>query len=470
MFLGREIELSGLADAVAKPGGRAKVIVLTGRRRVGKSTLIEQFSSAQKKLSFYQVTGKAPQKENRKINELKHLSYQIQSTFDVPRPVLYEWDDALYAMASYVKGGNCILMIDEMNWFGKTHDDMPGSLFTLWELKLKGIKGLTLILTGSLAGWIQQYIIENAGWYGRISWQHTLQPLPLKDALAIIPKAIRTRLSNHEKMRFILTAGGVPAYLEQFDFHQPFDLNIQRLAFSQEGYFYNEFDILMTDLFRSKAQRIEDILLFLNTKIRTANDISQHLKMNKPNGYLYETLEMMEKSAFIASVKKWDLKKGKRIDRDPYYFICDPYLRFYLKAVLPQKDQIAKNIGKIPSNIDSLLGFQFEHIVRQNINVVFAALRISASDVTYYAPYNNSGVQIDLLIETNRSFYLVELKYYAGLVPGRVITDIKQKLDRFGLSHNKSVKTAIMHVNGAEDAVINSEYVDFCENIFDHLV
>ncbi|MFT4924539.1 MAG: AAA+ ATPase superfamily predicted ATPase [Phenylobacterium sp.] len=469
MFVGREGELSGLSDAVSKPGGRAKVIVLTGRRRVGKSTLIEQFSTSQKKLSFYKVTGKAPQKENRKANELKHLSYQIMSTFDVPRPVLQEWEDALYAIASYVKGGNCILMIDEVNWFGKTHDDMPGALFTLWELKLKHIKGLTLVLTGSLAGWIQKYIIEDAGWYGRISWQHTLQPLGLIDALAMMPKAVGKRLSNHEKMRFILTSGGVPAYLEQFDFHLPFDFNIQKLAFSEEGYFYNEFDILMNDLFRSKAERIEEILYFLNVKRRTANEISRHLKMNKPNGYLYETLEMMEKSAFIAAEKKWDLKKGKRIERDSFYTICDPYLRFYLKAVLPQKDRIAKKIGKIPNNIDSLLGFQFEHVVRQNIKLVFSALRISASEVIYYAPYNDSGIQIDLLIETTRSFYMVELKYYADLVPQRVIAEMKQKLDRFGLSHNKSVKTAIMHVNGAEDGVINSEYVDFCENIFDHL-
>ncbi len=363
MFVGRQRELSALSEAISKPGTRAKVIVLTGRRRVGKSTLIEQFSSSQKKLSFYKVTGKAPQKENRKIDELKHLSYQIMSTFEVPRPVLHEWEDGLYAIASYVKGGNCILMIDEVNWFGKTHDDMPGALFTLWELKLKHIKGFTLILTGSLAGWIQKYIIEDAGWYGRISWQHNLQPLPLTDALAIIPKTVSKRLSNHEKMRFILTSGGVPAYLEQFDFHRTFDANIQKLAFSEQGYFYNEFDILMKDLFRSKAERIEDILGFLNAKRRTANEISQHLKMDKPNGYLYDTLEMMEKSAFIAAVKKWDLKKGKRSDREPFYFICDPYLRFYLKAVLPQKDQIVKNIGKTPNNIDSLLGFQFEHII-----------------------------------------------------------------------------------------------------------
>ncbi len=122
-----------------------------------------------------------------------------------------------------------------------------------------------------------------------------------------------------------------------------------------------------------------------------------------------------------------------------------------------------------PLNIGLLRETEICCIIRQNSELIFSVLRISATDVIYYAPYNDSGVQIDLLIETTRSFYLVELKYYADLVPGRVIAEIKQKLDRFGLSHNKSVKTAIVHVNGAEDIVINSEYVDFCENIFDHL-
>ncbi len=469
MFVGRNSELKSLKSAVAKPGGKATVIVLTGRRRVGKSTLIEHFAEKQKSLSFFKITGTPPKKVNRTKVELSALATQIATTFQAPKPVLHDWNDAIFALKNYLQQGDCLFLIDEVNWFAKTHDDPSGTLFTLWETHLKHVKGLTLIMTGSLAGWIQQNILENTGWYGRISWQHILNPLPLTDTLKFIPAARRQRLSNHEIMSYALVAGGIPFYWERFDFTQSFAHNIQRLAFTSDGYFYSEFPTLMKDLFRSKAERVETILRFLSSQRRSATEIALHLGLDKPNGYLYQTLEMMEKSAFISTTYPWDLKTGKRSDYDPCYYISDPYIRFYFKAIEPQLRQIARGNGRAPANLDSLLGLQFEHVMRNNIDIVFRALRINASDVLDYDRYLGQELEVDLLIETRRSFYLVEMKYFARKVPAKIAKDIRQKLERFGLPRNKSVRSAILHVNGVAESLESNEYIDICECVMDHL-
>lgn len=151
MFIGRKKELKQLSEWTVKK--QAKVIVFTGRRRVGKSALIKYFGEHQKK-PYDELIGQPPGKNNRQSVELANISQQISDTFNTHRPMLTDWEQALSVIAQCVEGGNCILMIDEINWFGKTALNMSESLFTLWESKLKMLPSFTLILTGSLAGWI----------------------------------------------------------------------------------------------------------------------------------------------------------------------------------------------------------------------------------------------------------------------------------------------------------------------------
>ena len=85
------------------------------------------------------------------------------------------------------------------------------------------------------------------------------------------------------------------------------------------------------------------------------------------------------------------------------------------------------------------------------------------------APYKNKGMQIDLLIETRRYFYIVEMKFHLNPLTLDVVKSMKQKVKRFICPPNKSVRTAIINVNGAVEKVNNSDYIDICVNISDHL-
>ncbi len=177
----------------------------------------------------------------------------------------------------------------------------------------------------------------------------------------------------------------------------------------------------------------------------------------------------MEQSAFIRPIKPWDLDSGSFEGKDAEYYISDPYLRFYYKGILPQDEAIKLGAAKLPENLVSLLGYQFEYVLRENLDLVYKALSINNEDVLMAAPYQNKGMQIDLLIETRRYFYIVEMKFHLNPLTSDVVKSMKQKVERFICPPNKSVRTAIINVNGAVEKVKNSDYIDICVNISDYL-
>ena len=120
-------------------------------------------------------------------------------------------------------------------------------------------------------------------------------------------------------------------------------------------------------------------------------------------------------------------------------------------------------------NLNSLLGYQFEYVMRENLSLVYRALSLNSEEILRPAPYQIKGLQIDLLIETRRYFYIVELKFHLNPLGMDVMRSMKQKVDRFPCPANKSVRTAIIHINGAEEKVKNHEYIDIYANICDFL-
>lgn len=306
--------------------------MLTGRRRVGKSSLIKYFGQNHKK-PYYELIGQPPGKNNRQSAELANISQQIADTFNTHRPMLNDWEQALNVIAECVKGGNCILVIDEINWFGKTALNISESLFTLWESKLKMLPSFTLILTGSLTGWIDDNFSKSTAWYGRVIWQPILHPLSLSEALSFIPLAKRKIMTPWEKLSYLMVAGGIPQYLEVIDYSKTIEDNLLDLAYSPSGYLFNEYSQLMAELFRAKKTKIHKILDSLGDKNCSADEIAKGQLLSKANGDLYADLIMMEKSFFIDVEEQWDITSNKVSSRNKKYYLSDPYLRFYHKAI-----------------------------------------------------------------------------------------------------------------------------------------
>ena len=124
VFIGRRQELADLDATAALPG--AKLIVIKGRRRVGKSRLAREFGKHHAGMSLYYLTGLPPTDPPSAQSERHNFASQLARAFKIPKPNADHWNELLWHLADRVKGGNAILILDELNWMGRSDSQFSG--------------------------------------------------------------------------------------------------------------------------------------------------------------------------------------------------------------------------------------------------------------------------------------------------------------------------------------------------------
>ena len=148
-FIGREQELALLDDISRKKS--ASLVVIKGRRRIGKSRLIEEFA---KNSTFYSFTGLPPTKQTTIQSQHDAFAKQIAKAFDEIPPATQDWWDLLWWLAEKTKKGKVIILLDEISWMGSKDPDFLGKLKTVWDTYFKKNPHLMLVLCGSVSSWI----------------------------------------------------------------------------------------------------------------------------------------------------------------------------------------------------------------------------------------------------------------------------------------------------------------------------
>lgn len=231
---------------------------MKGRRRVGNSRLVDEFGRRHPEMSFHRLTG-LPPPELSKAAELQQAAGQVSQAFKIPRLKVEDWDELLGCLADQLADGHAMLVLDEINWLGRSDPLFSTRLWALWETKLSHIENFLLILCGSLAGWIDDTFTSNTGYLGRISLNMTLDELPIRDALKLWGTR-RSRLSLQEQLQLLLVTAGVPGYLQHIDPRQSAEHNIKDLCFSSNGLLFLEYDPLLNDLFQQSNPIVREIL------------------------------------------------------------------------------------------------------------------------------------------------------------------------------------------------------------------
>jgi uncharacterized protein len=460
-FIGRTQELADLEATARLPG--AKFIVIKGRRRVGKSRLAREFGQRHPNMALYYLTGLPPSEPTSAQVERDNFASQWARVFKAPKPKADAWEDLLWHLADRLRGGNAILILDEINWMGPSDPHFTSKLWGLWEAELSGLSNFILILSGSLAGWIDNEFSSNTGYLGRISWNMTLDELPVRDALQFFG-ARRSRLSMHEQLKLLLVTGGIPRYLEEIDPKQTAEDNIKRLCFSQGGLLFNEYDQLMNDLFQRKNRSYREILEALADHPLTIDELHQSLGKRK-SGVISDYVEDLEKSGFLMRHHTWNPRTGQPSNRYKVRII-DNYVRFYLKAIRPAADRIKSGLNTLPANLHGVLGLQFENLVLKNKRLMLGELGVQPEEIVREGPYyqnqttKHAGCQIDWLIQTRYSLYVVEIKFSRSQLTIAIVEEVKQKIHALVTPKNLSVRPVLVHVNGVADAVEDADYFD----------
>jgi hypothetical protein len=458
MFFGREEEIEQLDDFFKRP--TAALAVVCGRRRIGKSTLIEHAAS---RYPFYEFYGLSPREGITNQDQLKHFSRTLSKHFSIPLVQFSDWQEALDMLATLTKKGECILFLDEISWMGSKDKDFPGKLKGVWDTQFKKNPKLKLILCGSVSSWIQENILQSKGFLGRVSLTINLEELPLKQANRFWSNT--PFISAYEKCKILCVTGGVPRYLEEINPKVDAEKNIKRLAFTAGGLLVDEFDKIFSDLFGKQAQDYQTLVRTVVHQPHSAEEIA-HLLEIEMSGHLSHKLAVLKECGFLERDYVWQAKR-RQVKRSKYR-LKDNYLRFYLKYIEPKKNLIDKQlyseveIENLP-DWASIMGLQFENLVLNNLKQIIKILEISPESLLSASPYfqhatkSSAGCQVDLLIQTKYTTYLCEVKF-SKTIGVEIIPEILQKIAHLKIPKTVSLRPVLIYQGQLSKQLIKENF------------
>jgi len=457
-FVGRRKELEGLKGLLHKSS--ASLAVIRGRRRIGKSRLAEEFAKTFTK--SYILSGIPPVEGMNAAMQREEFLRQLHE-YKLPIYRSEDWGDLFFDLAQATAKGRILIVLDEITWMGSKDPTFLPKLKTAWDRHFKKNDKLVMIVSGSNSAWIQRNILSNTGFYGRVSLRILLEELPLPDCNRFWDDW-PGKVDTYEKFKVLSVTGGIPRYLEELRPDITAEGNLQRLCFEPEGLLFREFDQIFHDLFFNRGSFYKVIIQTLMDRHLSVIEIASKLDRSQ-GGDLSEALDELMQAGFLARDYSWTLATAKK-SKISRYRIRDNYLRFYLKYILPNKEQIeAGKVRKLPHGWFSILGLQFENLVVNNGSALHRILELPSDEVVFAGPYlqtartRRKGCQIDYLIQTRfHCLYLCEVKFKQGLIGTEVIEEVKAKMEALQLPRGFSCRPVLIHVNGVDVTVLDSGF------------
>jgi AAA+ ATPase superfamily predicted ATPase len=463
-FVGRKEELRDLNLLLKKK--TSSLVVIKGRRRIGKSRLIQEFGA---KYEFYQFTGLAPTKNSTIQSQLNEFSRQISIQTSLPELIADDWSKLFLLLATKIRHGRVVVLFDEISWMGSKDPDFLGKLKNAWDMYFKQNPELILILCGSVSAWIEKNILSSTGFMGRISLSLNLKELYLQECNQFLVE-LGSKASPYDKLKLLSITGGIPRYIEEIQASLTAEENIKRLCFTPKGILFREFNDIFSDLFSTRSEVYKTIVAALTEGNAEYNDICQALDVSK-SGYLSEHLDNLIQSGFISRDYTWNLKTGSEA-RLSHYRLSDNYLRFYLKYIENNRSKIeqghfnSRSLSNLPG-WEPIIGLQFENLVLNNRKLIWEKLSIYPEEIISDNPFfqrktaRTPGCQIDYLIHTRfNNLYVCEVKFSKHKVGLDILSEVQQKIDKLKRPKGFSCRPVLIHVNGVTDEVLASNFFD----------
>jgi len=403
---------------------RAEFLILYGRRRIGKTFLIENFFG-KKPCHFFHVTGV---QHGRLAEQLNAFSESVGEAFYNGASIApaTTWLDAFKELSKAIentpKDKQSVLFLDEFPWLCTKRSRLIQALDYYWNRFWKNDPRIKLVVCGSSASWIIRKIIHHkGGLHNRNTRTLLLRPFSLGETKLFFDTSGIT-LTHEQIVQIYMFCGGVPYYLNYIRKGKSAAQMIDRLCFQENGILYGEFDKLFDSLF-DDAQVYKELIRIIAAQregVSRAYIKSKNGFLAK-GGTLTDRLKDLEDAAFIQSFTPLGHKR-----QGIYYRVVDEYCYFYLKWIEAAKKTLItreKNSRYWSSRTQSpayygWMGYVFEAICYKQIREVRQALDIGAGAVVgvwRYSPRpesDESGAQIDLIFDRDDGVTtLCEIKY-----------------------------------------------------------
>lgn len=446
-FVDRELEMETLQNEYERDG--SALVVLYGRRRVGKTTLISEFIKDKKALFF--LASEEAEAQNR--NAFKEKAAEFIDSDLLRSADIKNWDVLFKAIMDTPFESKPVIVLDEFQYLGKANPAFPSIFQRIWEEILKD-KSVMVILCGSLISMMEsQTLAYGSPLYGRRTAQIRLKQIPFGYYHEFFPNK-----SRKELIEMYAVTGGVPKYIELFSESKDIYSAIQKCVLNRSGYLYDEPHFLLQQEVSEVGSYFSIIKAIAagNSKLSAISSILE-IKSTSLTKYLKTLidLDILEREVPITEENPEKSKKG-------LYKIKDNYLRFWFAFVYPNMSFIESGHSRIVMNkirnslVKNHIAFVYEDVCKErmwDLNGEGAW----PFNFTKIGRYWDSKDEIDIvaLDPEGKNLILGECKYWTEPVGVSVLRDLEAKTDSVAWERdNRKVWYVLFSASGFTDELI----------------
>ena len=357
-FIGRTADLAFLEKCYARPS--AQLVFLYGRRRVGKTECLRQFSR-EKPCVWYSCTKETDALQlrgfSRRLLEFSPGLSRYMDSFPT-------WRDAFGAIPDLEMGEKKLVIIDEFPYAALGNAALPSILQNVWDETLSH-ENVMIVLCGSSVGFMEDELLsEKNPLYGRATGVWKMEPMEFSEAVGFFPS-----MSPQEQLEAYGILGGIPHYLRQFDPGSSIGENVCENVLSRGCALYTEADFLLRQELREPAV-YNAVLGAVAAGETSLNGIAQRslLDTRTANTYLkrLQELRIVTREFSVGAGGQERSKQGRGLWR-----ISDNFIAFWYAAAQPWISELdAGGVDMvwermIAPRLNALLSHAFEDVCLQ---------------------------------------------------------------------------------------------------------
>jgi len=456
-IIGRKEEIKRLERLLKS--SKSEFLAIYGRRRVGKSYLVEE---VYKEKILFRAIGSYIKDKDEKSYKQTQLDHFYESLLDsgmpddAPRPT--NWREAFRLLRKHLEGVNAkrkVIFLDELPWLaGSQSSEMITELGYFWNSWADRQRNIVLVVCGSATSWMLDNVIRDyGGLHGRLTATIRLLPFTLKECKMYF-KNHGFHLSRYEIAVAYMTFGGIPYYLDRIDNEKTLSENIDD-SFFNDSRIHQEFRDVYTGLYAT-SERYVDVVKALGTRFygMTRRELAKAIGI-ECGGTFTKILDNLHESGITREYPRYGKERVETV-----YQLKDFFSLFYLHFIHGKGSDAGqwRTMQRTPS-FYAWAGNTFELLCIEHLAQIKDTLRIATINRNYcwngIAP-NGSAAQIDLVLEWKgeRTDYICEMKFseHEFTIDKQYEKELENKISAFlnSKQHTKthSIQLVMVTTNG----------------------
>jgi len=424
MFVGREAELYKLGELYE--GNQFQFVALYGRRRVGKTSLIREFSAGKKAVYF--LAREADGAIN--LHRFSSDVYSVTSEEQAGNSSFTDWEKAFEYIGKISEAERIILAIDEYPYLAAGYQPISSILQANIDLNFKNGK-LFLMLCGSSMSFMENQVLGyKSPLYGRRTAQLKILPFTFFESLPFL-----SSFTKEEQAVLYGATGGIPEYLTKIEKSKSVSENLINLFFNPSGALFEEPSNLLKQELREPST-YNGIIDAIAGGASRLNEIATKcmLESNKCAKYL--------KSLISLGIVRKEMPVTEKISKKSIYLLNDMMFRFWYRFVFPNMSSIVSGLGRavyeaeVSGELSAYMGLVFEDICRQYLveEAKKDKLPFLPGDIGRWwgnNPHEKRQEEIDIMTFRKDRALFCECKWTNSPVDAPVFSDLKRKAELF---------------------------------------